>query len=234
LVAGLPAMLERLRLALAAEPVTYDTLPEDLKREWVAPDGRARVEVYPRGDSNDNAVLVRFVDAVQRVVPDITGTALLLQISGETVWHAFLIAGVFALASVIILLGLVLRRFWDVLLVIAPLCFAALMTAGTAILIGFSVNFANVIALPLLFGIGVAFSIYFVVNWRAGRSDPLQSSTARAVLFSGLTTLTAFSSLSLSGHLGTAAMGWLLTIGLTHTLLASLLLLPALLASVRR
>jgi predicted RND superfamily exporter protein len=171
---------------------------------------------------------------VQRVVPDITGTALLLQISGETVWQAFVIAGVFALVSVVILLGLVLRRIWDVLLVIAPLCFAALMTAGTAILIGFSVNFANVIALPLLFGIGVAFSIYFVVNWRAGRSDPLQSSTARAVLFSGLTTLTAFSSLSLSGHLGTAAMGWLLTIGLTHTLLASLLLLPALLATVRR
>jgi hypothetical protein len=234
LISGLPAMLDRLRLALSAEPVTLETLPADLKREWVAPDGRARIEVYPRGDSNNNTVLVHFVDAVQRAVPDITGVALILQISGETVWHAFLIAGIFALASVVILLGLVLRRIWDVLIVIAPLCFAALMTAGTAILIGFSVNFANVIALPLLFGIGVAFSIYFVVNWRAGQADPLQSSTARAVLFSGLTTLTAFSSLSLSGHLGTAAMGWLLTIGLTHTLLASLLLLPALLAAVRR
>lgn len=232
LIAGLPAQLEQLRLALSPESVSFDTLPEELKREWVAPDGRARVEIYPRGDSNDNAILVRFVDAVQQVVPDVTGTALILQISGETVWHAFQIAGVSALVSVVILLGLALRRIWDVLLVIAPLCFAALMTAGTAILLGFTLNFANVIALPLLFGIGVAFSIYFVVNWRAGRPDPLQSSTARAVLFSGLTTLTAFSSLSLSGHLGTAAMGWLLTIGLGHTLLASLLLLPALLGAV--
>jgi predicted RND superfamily exporter protein len=169
---------------------------------------------------------------VRQIVPDVTGTALILQRSGETVWHAFQIAGAFALASVVILLGLVLRRVRDVLLVIAPLCFAALMTAATAILMGMSLNFANVIALPLLFGIGVAFSIYFVVNWRAGRPDPLQSSTARAILFSGLTTLTAFSSLSLSGHLGTAAMGWLLTIGLCHTLLASLLLLPALLGPV--
>jgi predicted RND superfamily exporter protein len=132
----------------------------------------------------------------------------------------------------VVLLALVLRRVWDVLLVIAPLLFAALMTAETAILLGLSVNFANVIALPLLFGIGVAFSIYFVVNWRAGRPNPLQSSTARAVLFSGLTTSTAFSSLSLSGHLGMAAMGWLLTIGLGHTLLASLLLLPALMGPV--
>jgi uncharacterized protein len=232
LIAGLPAQLDALRTALAAQPVSFDTLPDDLKREWLTPDGRARVEVYPRGDSNDNATLVQFVDAVQTIAPAITGTAISLQESGDTVWRAFQLAGVFALVSVTILLILVLRRVWDVLLVIAPLLFAALMTAETAILLGLSVNFANVIALPLLFGIGVAFSIYFVVNWRAGRPDPLQSSTARAVLFSGLTTSTAFSSLSLSGHLGMAAMGWLLTIGLAHTLLASLLLLPALMGPV--
>jgi hopanoid biosynthesis associated RND transporter like protein HpnN len=232
LIAGLPAQLDGLRTALAAQPVSFETLPDDLKREWLAPDGRARVEVYPRGDSNDNATLVRFVDAVQKIAPAITGTAVSLQESGATVWRAFQLAGVFALVSVVVLLVLVLRRIWDVLLVIAPLLFAALMTAETAILLGLSVNFANVIALPLLFGIGVAFSIYFVVNWRAGRPNPLQSSTARAVLFSGLTTSTAFSSLSLSGHLGMAAMGWLLTIGLAHTLLASLLLLPALMGPV--
>jgi hopanoid biosynthesis associated RND transporter like protein HpnN len=232
LITGLPAQLDGLRTALAAQPVSFETLPDDLKREWLAPDGRTRVEVYPRGDSNDNDTLVRFVDAVQKIAPEITGTAVSLQESGATVWRAFQLAGVFALVSVVVLLALVLRRVWDVLLVIAPLLFAALMTAETAILLGLSVNFANVIALPLLFGIGVAFSIYFVVNWRAGRPDPLQSSTARAVLFSGLTTSTAFSSLSLSGHLGMAAMGWLLTIGLAHTLLASLLLLPALMGPV--
>ena len=232
LISGLPAQLEALRTALAAQPVSFETLPDGLKREWLAPDGRARVEVYPRGDSNDNATLVHFVDAVRKIAPGITGTALSLQESGETVWRAFQLAGVFALVSVVVLLAIFLHRVWDVVLVIAPLLFAALMTAETAILLGLSVNFANVIALPLLFGIGVAFSIYFVVNWRAGRPHPLQSSTARAVLFSGLTTSTAFSSQSLSGHLGTAAMGWLLTIGLAHTLLAALLLLPALMGPV--
>lgn len=228
LLPGLTAQLESLRLALSAGPVTIDTLPPDLTRDWAAPDGRIRVEVYPRGDSNDNDILIKFVAAVQTIEPNITGTALALQRSGEAVWSAFQVAGLFALSSVVLLLVIVLRRARDVLLVVAPLIFAALMTAGTAILLGLSVNFANVIALPLLFGVGVAFSIYFVMNWRAGRPNPLQSSTARAVVFSGLTTLSAFSSLSLSGHLGTAAMGWLLSIGLVHTLLASLLLLPAL------
>lgn len=229
LLPGLSSRLDALRLALTAGPVSVETLPPDLTRDWVAPDGRARVEIYPRGDSNDNDTLVKFVAAVQRAVPHVTGTALALQKSGEEVWFAFQVAGAFALSCVVLLLILVLRRPRDVLLVVAPLIFAALMTAATAILTGLSVNFANVIALPLLFGVGVAFSIYFVMNWRAGRAHPLQSSTARAVVFSGLTTLTAFSSLSLSGHPGTAAMGWLLTIGLCHTLLASLLLLPALL-----
>jgi hypothetical protein len=232
LITGLPDQLAALRTALSAAPVSFESLPADLKREWLTPDGRARVEVYPRGNSNDNVTLERFVDAVEKVAPNVTGTALSLQESGSTVWHAFQLAIAFALVSVVLVLILVLRRLWDVVLVIAPLLFAGLMTAETAILLDLSANFANVIALPLLFGIGVAFSIYFVVNWRAGRPGPLQSSTARAVLFSGLTTSTAFSSLSLSAHLGTAAMGWLLTIGLGHILLASLLLLPALMGPV--
>ena len=232
LLGGLPRQLDSLRLALGAQPVTFDSLPADLKRDWIAPDGRFRVEIYPRGDSNDNATLVQFVKAVQTVAPDVGGVALVIQQSGELVWRSFQIAGLCALGGVVVLLAVVLRRLRDVLLVIAPLLFAALLTAAAAILLGLSMNFANVVALPLLFGIGVAFSIYFVMNWRSGRPDPLQSSTARAVLFSGLTTLTAFSSLSLSGHRGTAAMGWLLAIGLGFTLLSSLFLLPALLGPV--
>jgi predicted exporter len=98
------------------------------------------------------------------------------------------------------------------------------------VLVGLPLNFANIIALPLLLGIGVAFDIYFVMNWRAGRTDPLQSSTARAVLFSAMTTVTAFGSLALSNHPGTAEMGLLLAISLGYTLLCTLLLLPALTA----
>ncbi len=95
-------------------------------------------------------------------------------------------------------------------------------------------NFANIIALPLLLGVGVAFDIYFVMNWRAGRADPLQSGTARAVLFSALTTATAFGSLALSRHLGTSKMGMLLTIALGYTLFCTFFVLPALMGPVRR
>ena len=110
------------------------------------------------------------------------------------------------------------------ILVLAPLTLAALLTIATTVVIGLPINFANIIALPLLFGIGVAFDIYFVTNWRAGLSAPLASATTRAVLFSALTTTTAFGSLALSPHPGTSGMGLLLTIALFHAAIHALVL----------
>jgi predicted RND superfamily exporter protein len=111
---------------------------------------------------------------------------------------------------------------------------SALMTVIVMVGARLSLNYANIIALPLLLGVGVSFNIYFVMNWRAGRTAVLGSATARAILFSALTTGTAFGSLALSGHPGTASMGQLLLISLGCTLIASLVLIPALLASVPR
>jgi uncharacterized protein len=233
-IPGLLVTLEQLRAALQAEPVTLENLPADLKRDWMAPDGRARVEVFPKGDANDNAAVQRFTAAVRQVAPDATGTTVGIQESSRTIVNAFLQAGLWALLSITILLALTLRRVADVLLTLAPLTLAGLVTLGTCVAIDLPLNFENIIALPLLFGIGVAFSIYFVMAWRAGAHNLLQSSLTRAVLFSALTTGTAFGSLWYSHHPGTASMGKLLALSLAFTLVASLLFLPALLASVRR
>src|SRR5205814_245040 len=123
----------------------------------------------------------------------------------------------------------VLRRLREVMMVLGPLLLAALLTLAVTVVIGMPLNYANIIALPLLLGIGVAFDIYFVMNWRAGQIYHLQSSTARAVLFSALTTLSAFGSLGLSNDPGTAEMGILLTISLVCTLFCTFIVLPALL-----
>jgi hypothetical protein len=234
LIAGLRDRLADLKLALTAEPVTLAGLPASLRRDWVAPDGRARVEVFPKGNGRDNAVLARFVEAVRTVTPDATGSPVTIQESAHIVVRAFIIAGVLAIGAITLLLAVVLRRLLDVLLVLAPLCLAALLTAAASVLLDQPLNFANVIALPLLLGVGVAFEIYFVINWRAGHSMPLQSSTARAILFSGLTTGAAFGSLAISNHRGTSSMGELLMIALVFTLGCTLFLLPALLALAPR
>ena len=230
LVPGLKTLLSQVRTSLTAEPISVDKLPIDLVSDWIGTDGRARIQVFPKGDANDNATLRHFTQAVLAVAPDATGAPISIQESSSTIVRAFQQAGVWAFLSITALLILVVRRIRDVLLTLIPLFFAGLLTLGTCVVIGQPINFANIIALPLLFGIGVAFNIYFVMAWRSGARDILQSSLTRAVFFSALTTATAFGSLWLSNHPGTASMGKLLMISLGWTLITTLLFLPALLA----
>jgi len=229
LIPGLQTMLAQLRDALQAAPVTLDNLPAELKQDWLAPDGRARIEIDPKGNANDNETLRRFVIAVRSVDPDVAGSATSIQDSGRTVVEAFTRAGLGGLLAITVILVVVLRRFRDVLLAMAPLFLAVLLTLGLSALLDWPMNFANIIALPLLFGIGVAFNIYFVMAWRRGESGPLQSSLTRAIIFSALTTTAAFGTLCLSSHPGTASMGRLLALSMGCTLASVLLFLPALL-----
>ena len=229
LLSGLGPRLDDLRVALSAQPVTVDTLPESLRHDWVAAGGRPRIQVFPAGNIGDSAVLTRFVAAVRAVAPNATGPAVDIVESARTIIHAFTEAGMIAFATIIVVLMLVLRRFGQVLLVLTPLALSGLMTMAFCIATGLQLNFANLIALPLMLGIGVAFNIYVVINWRRGNADLLQSGTARAVLFSALTTTVAFGTLALSHHPGTASMGLLLTISLAFTLINTLVTLPALL-----
>ncbi len=233
MVEPLVADLDELRAALQAGPVTRDSLPPALKREWVAPDGRARIEASLKGDPNDNEAIRAFARAVLKVAPNATGESIGILESGETIVRAFFEAGGWALLSISILLWIVLRRIGDVLLTLVPLILAGVVTLEICALIDFPLNFANIIALPLLLGVGVAFKIYYVMAWRDGQTSLLQSSLTRAVIFSALTTATAFGSLWFSSHPGTSSMGKLLALSLVCTLAAAVLFQPALMGRPR-
>ena len=224
----------QLREFLKAERVTQENLPQSLKRQWVAPDGRARVEVAPGGNTDDTEVLRSFARAVLAIYPNATGGPISILESSRTVVRAFFEAGFYALVSIALLLWVVLRRFGDVLLTLVPLILAGVVTLEICVLIGMPLNFANIIALPLLLGVGVAFKIYYIMAWRAGRTNLLQSSLTRAVIWSALTTATAFGSLWLSQHPGTSSMGKLLALSLVCTLAAAVLFQPALMGKPRR
>ena len=229
-VPGLKTMLDQLRAALHPEAVSFETLPADLKADWVSQGGLYRVEVFPSGNSNDNAVLGRFTAAVLKVAPHVTGTPIIIKESGKTIVNAFLKAGVISVVSIALILFIALRRLGDLLMALAPLVLAGILTMASCVVAGIQLNFANIIALPLLFGVGVAFDIYFVMAWRKGRRHLLQSPLTRAVLLSAGTTAAAFGTLSISSHPGTASMGQILLISLFWILVSMLLVLPALLA----
>jgi hopanoid biosynthesis associated RND transporter like protein HpnN len=229
LIPPLNTLLRQLRGLLQAQPETLATLPPALRADWIASDGRARIQVFPNGNANDNAALVRFSRAVQAAAPNASGGPISIEGAGATIAWSFIEAGVLSFAVITLLLLLVLRSFRETLFTLAPIVLSIFLTLGSCVVIGQPINFANIIAFPLLFGVGVAFHIYFVMAWRGGATDLLQSSLARAVFFSALTTGAAFGSLMLSSHPGTASMGKILMISLIWTLVCALLFEPALL-----
>jgi uncharacterized protein len=226
-------LLDRLRLALSAEAVTRETLPPELVRDWITSDGRTRIEVFPKGNSNDNAVIAQFAAAVRAVAPEAVGTPIIIVEAGRTVVRAFIEAGLFSLGAIFLILWIALRRVVDVVLTLGPLVLATIMTLEAAYLLDLPLNFANIIALPLMLAVGVAFHIYYIIAWRAGVADMLASSLTRAIFFSALTTGVAFGSLCFSSHPGTASLGKLLGLSLFFTLLAAFVIVPAFLGPPR-
>jgi uncharacterized protein len=229
----LKIVLAQLKNFLQAKPVALDNLPPVIVNSWKAKDGLMRVEALPKGDPNDNDNLRRFASAVLVAEPTAIGGPVSILKSGDTVVSAFVHAGIYALLVISVILFITLRRVTDVLMTLVPLLVAGAVTMEICVLIKLPLNFANIVALPLLLGIGVAFKIYYIVAWRSGRTNLLQSSLTRAIFFSALTTATAFGSLWLSSHPGTSSMGKLLALSLVTTLAAVLLFQPALMGKPR-
>ncbi len=231
----LPAALKQLRTALNPEKVTLKSLPADLRERYLAPDGKARVQVFSSLDLNKPSELARFVHHVRRVAPGAVGAPVMLVAGGKVVLDAFVEAVVIAVLAIALLLLGVLRSFRDMLLALSPLALAGVLTVGTMTLFGITLNLANIIVLPLLLGLGVAYGIYFVLRWRAGQDmmGVLTSSTPRAILFSGLTTGCSFGSLAIASDPAVSMLGRTLTIALGWVIVCTLVVLPALLASLR-
>jgi uncharacterized protein len=232
-ITPLKTALHLLSNLLQAQPVSVNTLPPDLAREWQMPDGRTRLEIMPKGDVSNDQALEEFTVAVLAVEPSATGGPVSILESGRTIVSAFIQAGCWAVLSIAVLLWITLRRIGDVLLTLVPLALAGVVTLELCALFGLPLNFANIIALPLLLGVGVAFKIYYIMAWRGGQTNLLQSSLTRAVTFSALATATAFGSLWFSSHPGTASMGRLLALSLVCTLAAAVLFQPVLMGKPR-
>lgn len=236
LVGALPARLQTLREAMGAHPIAIGDLPEDIRERQIAKDGRARVQVFPKEKLLDIDDLRRFTDLIVANEPRATGTAITVVMAGRAVIHAFHVAAALALSGIIVVLIVLLGNWRDTLLVLLPLVLAGILTAASAVMLGMDFNFANIIVLPLLVGLGVASGIHLVLRDReiATGGSVLETSTPRAVIVSALTTISSFGTLMLSDHRGVFSMGLLLTIGIALNLAVTLVVLPALLALRRQ
>jgi hypothetical protein len=237
LTAGLSRELKRLAAGLEAQPFGRADLPPELTARYVNAQGQELIEIAPAENVAERDAAERFVASVRAVVPHATGLPVVYEEAAATVVRSFELAFAYAFAMVFVLLFAFLRRGGDVVLVLLPIVFASALTAAVTVWLGIPFNFANIITLPLLVGIGVDNGIHLVHRMRTEppeHGDPLATSTSRAVVACALTTIASFGSLAFSPHLGMASMGQILTLGMTITLLTTLLLTPAMLQARTR
>jgi hopanoid biosynthesis associated RND transporter like protein HpnN len=231
LLATLPHQLATLERALRPGRVTLDALPRAIVDRMVAADGRLRVEIAPTKDLTDEAALVEFVESVRRETPNAAGGAIGVYEGKRAVVIAFQEAFAMAVIAIALLLLVIWRTVGDTILVMTPLALAALFTTALAVMLGIPFNFADVIVLPLLFGLGVNSGIHLVERWRLGDTTVgqlLETSTAQAVVYSSLNTIGSFGTLGFTTHRGMASMGQLLALGVALTVICNLFVLPAL------
>ena len=234
-LSNFPGLFHDLNISLRASVVKDSDLPIELRSRYVTTDGRYRVEVFPRENILETQALKRFVEAVSALAPNATDAPVTILGAGNAVVHSFLLATLYALLAITIYLLIELKRISDTVLVLLPLTLSLLMTGAASVILDIPFNFANVIVIPLLLGSGIE-GMYFIQRFR---TDPppsgnmLETSTARALFFSTLTTILSFSALSFSPHQGMASMGKLLTICVCSLMMTTLILLPALLKFVK-
>lgn len=226
----LPVVARRLSVSLAAMPYKLSDLPDYISRHWLSNNGFYKILITPEYNQNNIENLKQFVAEVKTIAPTASGLSVIDQASGIAVVNAFIQAFSWAIITIFLLLLFIFRDFKSTLLVIGPLLLAGLLTVATNVLLGKSFNFASIIALPLLMGMGIDSSIHIMHSLKSElvRTDKvLRSNTARGVFFSALTTLCSFSSLTYTSHVGTFSMGLLLAIGIFFTLVCTLIVLPA-------
>ena len=226
----LPYTMKRLQTSLTAQPYQLEGIPESIRTRWLSPNGFYKIHITPEHDQNKIDNLKQFVTEVTKVAPSASGLPVADQASGTAITDAFIQAFIGAVVAIFVLLLIILRDFKNTFLVVGTLLLAALLTGAVNVLLNNPFNFANVIALPLLMGMGVDSSIHIMQRLKSGLSSKkeiLQSGTARGVFFSSITTLCSFSSLAFTPHVGTSSMGLLLAVGIFFTLACTLIVLPA-------
>jgi hypothetical protein len=233
LLGALPARLAQLIESLRAHAVSAAEVPADTRSRWVGAQGQYRVEVFPRENLNDRAAMQRFVQQVRRVAPAASGPPVTYLGASRAVVGAFQQAFYWALVSIAVILIASMTHMVDVFLVMAPLILAALLTGAATVLLGIPFNFANIIALPLLLGMGVDNGIHMVHRFRTAPPKDgvmLKTTTSTAVALSALTNISGFGNFAISPHRGTASMGVLLTVGILLLLSCTMIFLPSLLS----
>jgi hopanoid biosynthesis associated RND transporter like protein HpnN len=227
--------LHVLRSIANPEPPELTDLPASLVNRFVGHNGKYLLKIYGRGDIWDTQALSRFVKDVRSVDPHVTGNPLQAHEASLEMKKSYQDAAIY---SFLVIMGVLMFEFRSVRLILLaalPLGVGMLQTFGLLGLLNIPLNPANLIALPLILGMGVDYGVHIVHEYRDQKGPYRMSpATAVAVLVDGLTTVVGYGALMIASHQGLQSLGRVLTLAVTCCLFSSMVMLPALLTWMTR
>jgi uncharacterized protein len=237
MAAGLADKLAEFKRDLDPDEVTERGLPAVLRDHFIGKSGAYLVQIYPRGDVWSDAPLQRFVTALRSVDPDVTGPPVQTWSIASVMRRGYERAGLFALIAVFIFVFADFRNLRDAALATVPLLFGGLWLIEAMGALGWEFNLANLFAVPIIIGTGVDNGVNMLYRWREERDRAeliLTRSVGKSVTIASLTTIAGFAALIPATHRGISSLGWVLALGVTFILGATLVVLPALFEIVGR
>jgi hopanoid biosynthesis associated RND transporter like protein HpnN len=223
--------MEMLKTQKADRGLTLADVPPELKRLFLGADGKILLQVYGKQDLWERAPDNEFTQQVLSVAPDATGTPIMNDYATELLRVSYLWAALWAFVAIVVLIFLHFQSFKYLILTLTPLVLAVLWRTGAMVWLGIEFNPANIVTLPLIIGIDVAFGVYIIDRYREeGKLSIFSGSTGKAIIMSSLTSLFGFSSLLVSNFYGMFSIGQLMSLGLAIGLVTSIFILPQILA----
>ena len=233
---GFDSLIQKIQNFGLVNENLHQNIPDFYLKRYVSSNQNYRIEIFPSKDVSVKKNLDEFVNDVEYIFPNATGMPIVQQKAGHIVVQSFNIALTISIIFLIIFIYLIFKRFLYVLISVLSLLIAFMFSVFIMILFNINLNFANMIALPLLYSLGISFTIYFIkrfIQYKGKIDSVISSNTPKAIIFSAATTMGSFSTLAISSHSGTSSMGLLLFICLLMTVLSAVFILPVLLSSFK-
>ena len=224
-----PGRIKALSDALNAEEVTINNIPDEIYKRWVS-DEKYLIKILPKEDLNNNISMRNFVYQLQDFNKDVIGSPIISIEAGNAVKSAFKFAFLCAFIAITILLMLLIKIKYDALIILISVLIGSIFTLGFMLFFNIPLNFANIIGLPLLLGIGVDSGIHITERFYEEKNTQTNiyiTSSMKGVIISSLTTIFSIGNLAFSSHQGTASMGLLLSVGLISMMFATMIVLPS-------
>lgn len=208
-------------------PVTLEDLPNEARERYISPSGKILIEVFPNTSVWEKEENSRFVADLRSVSPSATGTPVQNDVYIELLVRSYMEAAGYAFLAILVAVSIHFSRLSRIILALIPLIVAIIWTLGTMALLDMPFNPANIVTLPLVIGIGVAYGIYVIDRYsEEGKVHVFTSSTGKAVFLSALTTLIGFGVMIFGHYPGLVSLGKLMSLGIFYCFIAGTFLLP--------